>query len=176
KERAERIVGLLGRLGCWLRPPASGGKGQEKEWHREQEGFHGTEIPGGRRRVGGSMSNCNNLRAACNALPRRVNSRPGSPGIAWALRRANNANPGGNPLCAWASVWTSCRWTPVPRPPATPGPRHTRPVSGAWGGFPHRLAGATAFGGLGRCHWLDSLPPPQGTGRLGRRMTLALLW
>ena len=40
----------------------------EKEWHREQDGFHGTEFPGGRRRVGGLTGYRNILWSACKAL------------------------------------------------------------------------------------------------------------
>src|SRR5262245_8922038 len=102
---------------------------------------------------------------------------PGSPVIARALRTASTASPVGNPRCAWANLITSCRSTPASRPPASPGPRHTRPCfRGLGGGFLHQLAGATPVGGLGRYHWLDSLPPPQGTGRLVRGITLVVLW
>ena len=71
KERAERIVGLLGRLGWGLSPAASRGKRQENEWDREQDGFHGTDFSGGSRRVGESIALCNNLRPACKVLIRR---------------------------------------------------------------------------------------------------------
>src|SRR5205823_4802022 len=72
KEPAELIVGLLGHLWWWLGLAASVGKRQENEWHREQDGFHGTEFPGGRRRVGGSIAYSNNLRTTCKALTRRL--------------------------------------------------------------------------------------------------------
>src|SRR5262249_22002780 len=65
KECAEAIVGLLGRLWSWLSPAAGVGKQKVKKRRREQDGFHGTEFLGGRRRVGGLIGYCNNQRVAC---------------------------------------------------------------------------------------------------------------
>src|SRR5262249_14558078 len=53
---------------------------------------------------------------------------------------------------------------------------HPALFPGPGGGFLHHPVGMTAVGGLSRCHWLDSLPPPPGRGRVVRGMTFGVLW